>query len=51
MSNVFSLFDYVVPFEKPDGYAKVGNQVLIIEHFEFDATKKKQKEVQEKDSR
>lgn len=38
--NVFSLFDYVVPFEKPDGYAKVGNQVLIIEHFEFDATKK-----------
>ncbi len=41
-NEVASLIKKMEQFEKPspDGYSKIGNKVLIIEHFEFDSAQK-----------
>jgi len=41
-SNVCRIVEslkHLQPFERPDMYAKIGNHVMIIEHFEFDSNR------------
>ncbi len=37
--ELVSFLNKIEPFDRPDGYALIGNEVMIFEHFEFDASK------------
>lgn len=42
------MFHKLVPFERPDMYAELDNKVVILEHFEFDASRYTRKGMQGK---
>lgn len=39
VNNIEPFLKNHISFEKPDGFSKVENKVMILEHFEFDSTK------------
>lgn len=38
VADAFKFWNYLVPYDHPDSYAVIGNEALILEHFEFDSS-------------
>lgn len=41
--NCLKFFDGIISYDAPDMYNRIDNEVLIVEHFEFDASIKSKK--------